>query len=313
MDNLLAAWLEFLPGKRKRKDVAEFSLYLMDNILALHQDLVDKTYRHGGYHAFRINDPKPRDIHKTSVRDRLVHHAIYRALYLYFDRKFIFDLYSCRRGKGTHRALDRFRQFARQASQNHTHTAWVLKGDIRKFFASIDHGVLLGVLQKYLDDPDIFWLLREVIGSFHTPGRPGVGLPLGNLTSQLLVNIYLNPFDQFVKRRLKVNFYLRYADDFVIFHMNRQRLEDFLKSIKGFLRSHLCLKLHPQKVSITTVASGIDFLGWVHFPHHRVLRTTTKRRMIKRIRSTTNEHIIKSYFGLIKHGDTYKIRKQFQL
>lgn len=146
LENLLISWQEFLRGKRKRKDVAEFSLCFMDNILALHSDLLKKTYRHGSYYAFKINDPKPRDIHKATVRDRIVHHAIYRSLYPYFDKKFIFDSYSCRNDKGTHKALNCFRSLARKISQNHTGTAWVLKGDIRKFFATINHPILKAIV-----------------------------------------------------------------------------------------------------------------------------------------------------------------------
>lgn len=139
VENLLVAWREFLRGKRRRRDVQKFGLNLMDNILALHSELAARTYRHGGYHAFKVNDPKPRDIHKASVRDRLVHHAIYRILYPYFDRKFIFDSFSCRKDRGTHKALNRFRQYSRIVSKNFTQTAWVLKCDIKKFFANIDH------------------------------------------------------------------------------------------------------------------------------------------------------------------------------
>ena len=109
-ENLLEAWKEFLNGKRGRKDVQEFQLRLMDNILSLHTDLKNKTYLHGPYHAFNISDPKPRNIHKASVRDRLLHHAIYRVLYPYFDKKFISDSYSCRLNKGTHRAMERFQE-----------------------------------------------------------------------------------------------------------------------------------------------------------------------------------------------------------
>lgn len=185
VENLLSAWREFLRGKRKRKDVAIFSLNLVGNILALHRELSDKTYCHGPYHAFKINDPKPRDIHKAEVRDRLLHHAIYRILYPYFDRTFIFDSYSCRFDKGTYRAMDRFKKYAGIVSRNHTRTAWVLKCDIKKFFASIDHETLKGILGRHIEDNDILWLLSEVIDSFHTKDKPGVGLPLGNLTSQL--------------------------------------------------------------------------------------------------------------------------------
>src|SRR3989344_2955229 len=134
-ENLLEAWEEFVNGKRSKKDVQEFSLHLMDNILSLHQDLANHSYRHGGYKAFNISDPKPRSIHKANVRDRLIHHAIYRVLYPFFDRTFIADSFSCRLRKGTHKSLDRFRSFAYKASKNNTRTCWILKCDIRKFFA----------------------------------------------------------------------------------------------------------------------------------------------------------------------------------
>jgi RNA-directed DNA polymerase len=202
LDNLLLAWQEFLRGKRNRKDVQEFSANLMDNIFSLHHDLLYQTYRHGGYKAFKINDPKPRDIHKASVRDRLLHHAVYRILYPFFAKTFIADSYSCQIGKGTHKALDKFRQFACRTSKNNTQTCYVLKGDIRKFFASIDHNILLEILNEYIPDKNIIWLLEKIISSFSSI-KKGVGLPLGNLTSQLFVNIYMNKFDQFVKHGLR--------------------------------------------------------------------------------------------------------------
>lgn len=307
IENLLTAWREFLRGKRKRKDVSKFSLHLMDNMIGLHQELATKTYQHGQYQAFKINDPKQRQIHKAGVPDRLVHHAIYRILYPYFDRKFIFDSYSCRRNKGTHRALNRLRQFVRKVSKNNTRTAWVLKCDIRKFFASIDHKILISILDRHLKDPDAVWLLKKVINSFHTDEAKGKGLPLGNLTSQLLVNIYLNELDQFVKRSLKAKYYIRYADDFVTLGNNKRRLENIIPLISSFLETKLKLKLHQKKLFIKTLNSGIDFLGWVHFPHHRVLRTSTKRRMFKKLAETRTKESLVSYLGLLSHGDTYKL------
>ncbi len=131
----------------------------MDNILKLHKRLAEKSYKHGSYHAFKINDPKPRDIHKATVRDRIVHNAIYRVLYPYFDKKFIYDSYSCRNDKGTHKAINRFRRFVWKESQNDTRTIWVLKCDIKKFFASIDHGILKNILSKHIVDQNILWLL----------------------------------------------------------------------------------------------------------------------------------------------------------
>ncbi len=307
IENLLEAWKEFAVGKRKKADVQEFSFHLMDNILSLHDDLRNHTYIHGGYQAFNICDPKPRNIHKAQVRDRLLHHAIYRILYTFFDRSFITDSYSCRIDKGTHKAIDRLRSFAYKVSRNDTRTCWILKCDIRKFFANIDHTILKKILASYIPDKDIIWLLGQVIDSFET--RQSVGLPLGNLTSQLLVNIYMNEFDRSMKHKLKAGYYIRYADDFVILSEDKERLERLLLNIRAFLSDVLALELHPNKVSIKTLASGVDFLGWVHFPDHRVLRTVTKRRMLKRIQEHPTEETISSYLGLLGHGNAKKLKK----
>jgi len=302
-----------LQGKRKRKDVAAFSLYFMDNILALHKELAQKTYLHGGYQAFKISDPKPRDIHKASVRDRLVHHAICRVLYPYFDREFIFDSYSCRIGKGTHRAISRFYSFGRTISKNNTRTCWILKGDIRKFFASIDHKILKQILANYIADKDVLWLLVQVIDSFCTEDKTEIGLPLGNFTSQLFVNIYLNKFDQFIKRNLKVKHYARYCDDFIIMHEDKSYLENIKPQISEFLETELNLLLHTTKVFVKTFSSGIDFLGWINFPHYRVLRTSTRRKILKRSNRNLTFEAIASYSGLLLHGNVYglsaKIKK----
>jgi retron-type reverse transcriptase len=309
VSNLLAAWQEFVCGKRFRKDVQIFQVHLMDNVLQLHDDLKNKTYHHGGYEHFVVTDPKRRDIHKASVRDRLVHHAIYRVLYSHFDTRFIHDSYSCRNGKGTHKAMNQFRNYARKVSKNHTQTCWVLKCDIRKFFASIDHSVLMEILSKHIGDTDAFRLLKNIIDSFHA--KPGKGLPLGNLTSQLLVNVYMNEFDQYVKRVLKEKYYIRYADDFVFLSPNRTTLRETLQLTEKFLVDTLKLRLHPNKVSVDTYASGRDFLGWVHFPTHRVLRAVMKRRMFKILPETEfRKEVVQSYVGLLTYGNTYKIQQE---
>jgi len=311
LENLLDAWNEFLRGKQKKSDVQEFQAHLMDNIIALHQDLANHNYRHGGYQAFKVNDPKPRDIHKASVRDRLLHHAIYRILYPFFDKRFIADSFSCRLDKGTHKALDRFRTMASKVSKNHRRTCWVLKLDVRKFFANIDQTILLDELKKHIVDKETLWLLSEIIGSFSST-RPGVGLPLGNLTSQLFVNIYMNVFDQFVKHQLKINYYIRYADDFVLFSTDWLSLLGNFSSIDLFLQTRLHLNLHPKKIFLRTLASGVDFLGWVHFPDHRVLRTATKHRMKKRLQGNTSELVIQSYLGLLSHGNASKLQQSLR-
>lgn len=266
-DNLLSAWQEFIYGKRNKRDVQEFQFRLADNIVQLHHDLANFIYKHGGYQAFNISDPKPRNIHKAGVRDRVLHHAIYRQLYPFFDRTFIADSYSCRDNKGVHKALNRFRGFGRKVGRNNTRTVWVLKFDIRRFFASIDHSFLLKILNDYIPDENIMRLLEEVIESFQThpyptshlkptpkasthlvvpgkeeeikryspPLRGGdkgrCGLPLGNLTSQLFCNVYMNELDQFIKHKLKANYYIRYADDFILFSDDKLGLHNQISRI----------------------------------------------------------------------------------
>ncbi len=310
--NLYRAWREFLRGKRARKDIAEFSLNLSTHIFNLHEDLSTKNYQHGVYEAFNISDPKPRSIHKATVRDRLLHHAIHRILYPYFDTKFVYDSYSCRYQKGAHRAMDRFDHFARKLSCNNSRICWVLKCDIRKFFASIDHQILLGIIRKYIRESDTIWLIERVIESFRST-EEGKGLPLGNLTSQLLVNVYMNEFDQYVKQTLKIKYYIRYADDFVFLSDDKSHLENLLPKIESFLDEPLKLSLHPNKVSLETMSSGIDFLGWVRFPDHRVLRTVTKRRMFRRIEEKEyNKQTELSYLGMLMHGNARRIEQKLK-
>lgn len=311
IENLLLAWQKFRVGKRARRDVQEFELKLMANIIALHRDLAAKRYVHALYRAFKIADPKPRDIHKASVRDRLLHRALYRKLYPFFERRFVSDSYSCQKRKGTHKAINRFRAFAYTVSKNNTRTAWVLKCDIRKFFANIDHEILMDILGRYIADANILRLVGKIVGSFATRGKVGVGLPLGNLTSQLLVNIYMNEFDAFVKQGLRERHYVRYADDFVFLSADRGYLQALVPRISSFLKDRLRLELHPDKLFIKTVASGVDFLGWVHFSDHRVLRTTTKKRMIRRLQAEPNDAVTASYRGLLGHGNAKKLEWRY--
>ncbi len=306
VENLLAAWKEFLRGKCDRDDVQIFKKRLMSNVLALHRDLVGGNCKHLKYEAFRVADPKPRDIHKASVRDRLLHRAIYRKVYSFLDATFIPDSYSCRTGKGMHKAMNQFRDFGRKESHNHTRTCWVLKCDIRKFFASIDQQILLEIVEQHIAEKNIRALITEVVGSFSTAS--GKGLPLGNLTSQLLANVYMNELDQFMKHKIKAKYYIRYADDFVILSRDRKWLETILPQVGDFLWSELRLTLHPDKVSIDTFAAGVDFLGWVHFPDYRVLRTSTKRRMLRRTMGLEKDDpTVQSYLGMISHGNTRKL------
>lgn len=291
--SLFESWKEFNRGKKSKDDVALYTLKLIDNLQHLHSKLQDDGYRHDGYHHFKISDPKSRDIHKASVKDRIIHHALYRALYFHFDRTFIHDSYSCRIDKGTHRALTRFKEFSRKVSQNHTKTVWVMKCDIRKCFASIDQVILKNILADHVECKRTFKIIEEVIDSFSKETK--IGIPLGNLTSQLFVNVYLNKVDHFVKRVLKVEHYIRYADDMVFFSRDKKYLEELVPQLEKFLFDELKLSLHPKKIHIKTVASGVDFLGYVFFPDHVVIRTSTKKRMLRRI----SEFNFPSYVSLL--------------
>lgn len=183
------------------------------------------------------------------------------------------------------------------------------KGRYTKVFANIDHGVLKEILRNHISDKNILWLLNQIIDSFYTGNATDIGLPLGNVTSQLLINVYMNEFDQFMKRELKVHFYIRYADDFVILHQDRQYLENLVPKISDYLETKLKLTLHPKKLFIKPITSGIDFLGWIHFPYHRVLRTTTKRRMFRNLKHKRTKESVASYLGMLKHGNTYKLTR----
>ena len=240
-----------------------FAADVEEALFRLHDELKQGTYRHGGYETFLVRDPKLRRIHKASVRDRLLHHAIHRVLYPHFDTRFIFDSYSSRKGKGAHAALKRFRDFAWRLSQNRTRVVWVLKADIRRFFDSVRHSELRALLEKNLPrDRKLHALLGEVIQSFNT--LSGTGIPLGNLTSQLFSNVYLHPLDQFVKRELGVQHYIRYADDFVVMCKTAGAAREAERRV-GIIFERLKLTLHPGKtrrIDLSFGKEGFDFLGW---------------------------------------------------
>ena len=287
---------------------------------SLHRELRNKIYRHSNYTDFYIKDPKLRHIHKAEVKDRVVHHAVYRILYPIFDKSFIFDSYSCRNNKGTHKAVLRLVSFARKGSKNFTKPYYYLKCDIKKFFDSVGHKILIECLKIKINDADALLLLEGIIGSF---GKDeGRGLPLGNLTSQLFANIYLNELDQFVKHNLKIKYYIRYCDDFLILDSDREHLANLVSIIEKFLQTKLKLSLNQNKVFISKLSQGIDFLGYVVLPHYRVLRTRTKKRMFKKlgfkraqlstgeISGKAFEQARQSYLGILSHCQSQKLKQK---
>jgi RNA-directed DNA polymerase len=311
-ENLFAAWREFQKGKTDKLDVLTFAEHFEKHLLQLHTDLVIGKYRHGPYVHFLIHDPKQRNIAKASVRDRVLHHAICRIIMPFFDKAFVFDAYSSRKTKGVHRAIERFQHLAQKLSQNNTQTVWALKCDVRKFFDSVEHDRLLELCAKRVSDDKVMELLKDIVGSFEM--KPGNGIPLGNLTSQLFANIYLDRLDQHVKRELRAKNYLRYTDDFVLLSRDRAELERVLPLIRDFLLRDLGLDLHPDKVFFRKWHQGVDFLGYGHFPHFRILRTKTKKRMIRKLQMRYEEfktgkagenelrQTVASYLGVLSHS-----------
>lgn len=319
-ENLFSAWDAFKSDKRNRTDVQEFEWRLEEDIFALHRDLRTKQYKHGAYSGFWIKDPKPRHIHKATVRDRVLHHAIFTVLNPIFEPTFIAQSFSCRIGKGTHKGIKALANIIRKISGNGHKKSFALKCDVRKFFDTIDHGVLLRILGKRIKDADTMWLLSEIVESFtakYSNLFERKGVPIGNLTSQLFANVYMNEFDQFMKHKLRVKNYLRYTDDFVVVSDNRDYLEGLIPPIGKFLEESLTLDLHPNKVTIRKFHQGIDFLGYIVLPHYQQLRTKTKKCILKKLFRRVRDHkqgiisyetveqSLQSYLGVLSHADTY--------
>lgn len=326
-EHLFLSWDEFKKGKRARTDVEEFEWRLEENICALHRDLKDRTYRHGSYSSFFICDPKQRHIHKATVRDRIVHHAVFSMLNPIFEPTFIAHSFSCREGKGTHKAVDALDGMLRQVSRNGKRICHALQCDIHKFFDSLDHAVLLKLLGNKIKDEDAMRLLSEIIKSFSSPRFPagsGKGVPIGNLTSQLFANIYLNELDQFMKHELRIKRYVRYTDDFAIIGEDTDSLRSIIAPVQSFLQERLLLSLHPKKIKVRKYRQGIDFLGYVIFPHHRLVRTRTRQRMFRKLAlradtyrrgQSTKESVdqsLQSYLGVLSHANAYKLTEELK-
>lgn len=320
IEHLLQAWEEFKVGKRGRKDVQIFERHLENNLFSLHKDLETKTYKHFNYTAFNIYDPKFRHIHKATVRDRIVHHAVVSLIEPLFDKTFIYDSYSCRKDKGTHRAVTRLAVFIRKVSKNYTGSCYVLKLDVKKFFASVNQEILLNLIAKKVEDLELLWLIKNILSSF----QEGTGIPIGNLTSQIFANIYLNELDQFVKHILKEKYYIRYCDDFTITAPKKEYLEALVPIIEIFLREKLKLSLHEYKIVIRKYTQGVDFLGYIILPHVILPRTKTKRRLFKKLKGKIsdlkNEQIsersfnqsLQSYLGYLSHANSYKLTQKLK-
>lgn len=328
-ENLLLAYQRASKGKRGQPNVAAFEYRLEENLFELRQALLAYTYLPSDYTNFYIHEPKRRLISAAPFRDRVVHHALCNLIEPIFERTFVADSYANRLGKGTHRALDRVQRLSRRYP-------YVLQCDLCQFFPSIDYTILRAILSRKIKDKDVLWLvdrilesgegvLREAYDMVYFSGddlfaanRPR-GLPIGNLTSQFWANVYLNPFDHFVKRELRCAGYVRYVDDFLLFAKEKAILWKWREAMTRRL-ARLRLTIHPG-AQPRPVSEGIPFLGFIVFPNLRRLKRRKgihyRRKLSKLIASyragaVPREHIDASVQGWVNHaryGNTVGLRK----
>jgi RNA-directed DNA polymerase len=316
-ESLFEAWFTFRRGKCSRVDVRNFSRHAERELFALRRRLLSGSYRHGSYQTFYIQDPKPRAIRKANVVDRVVHQALHTELTKLYDRRLLEHVYSGRIGKGVHAGVRAVERMTWKESKNYSRPCFYLKCDIRRFYDSVDHGILLGIIRRTIKDERMIAVIERVVSSFHTEGAPGKGLPIGNLTSQIFTNIYLDTFDRFMADRIGGSRYARFADDFVVMSHRPLTLMSLREEAEDFLAERLKLALHPHKVTLAPLHRGLDFLGYVLLPHYRRVRSTTVRRMFRKLSLKLGEHYaghvsvdhvqrsLSSYLGVLSHADTY--------
>lgn len=360
MDQLLVdlfqAYFNTRQNKRNTLSALEFELNYEKEILKLYKELKDGSYEIGKSIIFIISDPVQREIVASSFRDRVVHHLIFNYINPIFEPTFIHDSYSCRKGKGTLYGIKRVNKFIRSCSNNYNKKTYILKLDISGYFMSINKEILWNKIKSTLlknknkcsfDFLLILFLIKKVVFHDYTKnyiirgskddwaGLPrskslffaknNCGLPIGNLTSQLFSNIYLNDFDQFIKRKLKIKYYGRYVDDFIIISNNKDKLKKLIYYIKKYLTIELGLEINHKKMYLQDFKKGVDFLGFIIMPHRIYIRNRIKSNFYLKIKEINNIikkddyeknksnivlSIVNSYLGTMKHGNTYNLRKE---
>ncbi len=334
-DNLYRAYLNARLCKRYRYEVLNFSAHLEDNLVKLQKELIDRTYTLGKYREFYIYEPKKRLIMAQPFKDRVVQWAIYQVLNPVFAQGYITDSYACIKERGTHKAVKRLHYWLRQVGKK-PEKYYFLKLDISKYFYRIDHDVLMGILKRKIHDDDMIFLLDKIVNSSETnfglpPGKsPGEvkrsdrvsekGMPVGNLSSQMFANLYLNELDQYCKRTLGIHFYVRYMDDVIILHQDKDQLHDWKRIIDTFLKEKLQLDLN-EKTCIRPITLGVEFCGYKIWNTHIKLRKSTALKMKRNLKKLQKEYAagevtveeakqtISSYLGILKHCDSYSLKR----
>ncbi len=347
-ESLLAAHDKARLDNRYKKPVCAFSFDLEQNLLRLLWELKTNRYTPRPYTYFTLHEPKTRKIAAPDFRDRVVQHALVAVIQPLFEKQFILDSYACRKDKGTHFAAQRLKKFlmAARSKNGKQVPMYVLQCDISKFFQSISWDILLAIVGKTITCPKTFSLIRTIVTT-HTPlqvqtitlpqlslfsantdaedasisATARIGVPIGNLTSQLFANIYLNELDHFVKDRLRVHWYARYMDDFLILHHDRTYLIQLRDTIREYLRTELQLSLHPKKLTIKNTSTGVPFVGYRIFYDHVLVRGNTLRRIERnyraRVRQVKQGHLSEqklietkaSIIGHLKHANTHGLTK----
>jgi len=330
-DNLMKAFKKARKGKSKKWYVNRFENNLENNLLQLKYELETLTYYPKLLKRFIIRDPKTRVIHASHFRDRIVHHALCNVIEPIFDKTFIYDSYANRKRKGTHAGLKRFDYFKRKVSQNgklvrnakdnNMVVAYVLKADIKHYFDTVDHDILINIIKRKIKDESIIWLIQKILDN-HDFKILNKGMPIGNLTSQFFANVYLNELDYFIKHKLKAKYYLRYVDDFVILHRSKEALEDYKIQINEFLKT-IKLELHPEKSRVIPLHNCVSLLGFRIFYHYKLPRKSNirkfERKMVDLIGKYKRGKIdkeklmesIEGWCAYARHGNTYKFRKKY--
>jgi retron-type reverse transcriptase len=287
--NIFLSFINARKGKTQKPYIIEFEKELSKNLFTIQKDLINETYKPKPLEVFILRDPKTRRISKSHFSDRIVHHAVYNIIQPFLEKMFIYDSYANRVNKGTLAAIKRFEYFKRKVSHNYTQLkdkknikGYVLKADVRKFFDSVNHDILLKILSRKIADTKVMKLIKIILDNHESP-IPGKGMPLGNLTSQFFANVYLNELDQYVKHTLKAKYYIRYVDDFVILDNSKEKLEFYKGEIDKYLRKELDVQLHPDKSRIFSLYRGTPFLGARIYTHHRLLIPRNIRKFRKKL------------------------------
>lgn len=304
LDSIFDAWTKFRRGKSGKIEIIIFELHLEDNLFRLCNDLQSGKYKHSKYEYFQIFDNKKRDIYKANIRDRIVHQIIFDYLISLYDVGFISDSYASRKRKGQYRAINAFRYFIKLALSN-SKRCFVLKCDVRKYFDNIDQDILFNIITEKISCDRTLFVIKEIISSYVFSDFKK-GIPLGNITSQIFANIYLDLLDRYIKKELRFRYYVRYNDDFVIISSSNKKLQLARESITVFVKRKLLLDIPFEKTSIRKISWGVDFLGYTILPTAVLLRNKTKSKMLANV----NFQNVDSYFGILTHCNSFNLKQK---